>query len=229
VTRETTGQSFNRRVGRRELLAMGVASGAAALLPGVAHARPGTGANPAGIGYVLGSESGAGLGIGPSGLGFQPIVVAPASAIAPQTNLAGASLDLTTYGLFPALPGGGISTAALDANFASFVKRERGPFSFAAWTFTGGNPPRSSSRAAFTMPVDSTGALNFTVRVADAAGSRSRELALSLDARAAARLRTGFYLFGLQGTEFASEMAINPSGPADWSLLSLVLSVRRST
>jgi hypothetical protein len=227
VTRQSAGQSFNRRVGRRELLAIGIASGATAMLPAVARAKSGTGATAGGVGYVLGSESGAGLGSGPAGLGYQPLVVAPGSAVSPDISLFGAALEVTVHGLFPGLPNGGVSAAAIDAMFASFVKRERGPFPFAAWSFTAGNPPRSSSRVAFTMPVDGGGAVSFTVRTADAEGSRSRAVVLNLDLRGTAKLRPGFYLFGLQGTEFARETTLNPSGSPDWSLLSLVLSVRR--
>lgn len=227
MSRESAGPSLNRRVGRRQLLALGVSAGTAAMLPRLAHARTRAGESAGGIGYVLGSGIGTTSGSGPSGLGSLPLVVVPAATVSPDSSLAGATLDVMVHGLFPGLPEAGVSAVALDAMFASFTKRERGPFPFSAWSFSAGHPARSSSKFAFKMPVDGDGAVSFTRRVSDAAGSRSLGATLTLDPRGAAKLRPGCYLFGLQGTEFAGETTIDPAGEADWSLLSLIVSVRR--
>lgn len=227
MSTESAGQSLNRRVGRRKLLALGVSSGAAAMLPRFAQAKPSAGDAGGGIGYVLGSETGTFVGGGPSGLGSLPLVVVPAGTVSPDASLAGATLEIMVHGLFPGLPETGVSAVALDALFASFAKRERGPFPFSAWSFTAGHPARSSSKFAFKMPVDGDGAVRFTRRVSDGAGSRSLGAALTLDARGAAKLRPGCYLFGLQGTEFARETTIDPAGQADWSLSSFIVNVRR--
>ncbi|MBE0611633.1 MAG: hypothetical protein IH609_19790 [Dehalococcoidia bacterium] len=227
MSRESAELSLNRRVGRRQLLAIGISSGAAAMLPRLAHAKPSAGGAGGGIGYVLGSDISTGLGSGPWGLGSVPVVVAPAGNVSPDASLAGANLDIMVHGLFPGLPETGVSTVALDAMFASFAKRERGPFPFSAWSFAEGHPARTSPRVAFKMPVGADGALTFARQVSDGAGSRSLGAVLTLDSRGAAKLRAGCYLLGLQGTEFARETTIDPLGEADWSLLSLVVSVRR--
>jgi hypothetical protein len=133
------------------------------------------------------------------------------------------------YGLFPGVPAdGALSAVGLDAMFSSFSKPDKGPFPFSAWSLAGGNPPRSSSRVAFKMPVDTAGSLTFSLASVEAGTTRSLPEVLSLGGRGAAKLRPGFYLLGLRGTEFASQTVIDPMAQPDWSLTSLVLSVMRA-
>jgi hypothetical protein len=223
-----SGEPASRQLGRRHLLGAALATAAGALLPATTRARGRPEGGPtAPLGYVIGSETASGLGRSAPWLGASVLTVAPAASIAPDASLAGSTLRVAIYGLFPGTPAaGGPATATLDALFPSSRKGQLGSYPFAAWTFVAGQPAKCGSTVTFSLPVGAGGNAGFDLGLSDGTATSHSELSLSTDANSQGpKLRSGFYLIGLASGAWAREIQVDPSAPADWSLLSLVMSV----